>query len=595
MEKVKRFKPFIPAHHMDVKTAWRRLCRDADPSSALARLAPKLSDREIVELKVDPAQYSSSDAFRVDYLLVSYLSKYKGLKTGIDTEAVALRKFREAEEKCKKTNVRLRSGQPVIVDPILHRAQRLIARLLGPLNLRQLAGGERWGPGATTDLRRKEAYLDQKLEKLPISVTRECLPAFRCCVQDDLHWSYVVLGQFPEGPYSLLDSVFLIEDGSRVVTVPKNAKTDRTISIEPRGNMFMQKSVGRFIRKRLKSVGVDLDDQSWNQKLAAIGAQFGFATIDLSMASDSVTIELVAQLLPLEWYFYLDLLRSQRYIDDTGVHRFEKFSSMGNGFTFELESLIFWALVRATCDDNEATIAVYGDDLIVPSEHAWPLITVLAYCGFDVNDDKSFIEGPFRESCGRHFFDGVDVTPVYQKEVVDSLEEHVRFVNRLIRYAVKHNDGTRIDPWFSKLVMSFYREISHERWPQIPYGVEGDDGYLVNHEWCADMRHTRSYGYRFSTIRHLVAKLPASDEALLAYELRLRSEQNQLYVDLPTIGAPVKVWLDRRTRHLDAPKELRMFGDPRSAELDSLASSSRITCWSSRRIEPPWEFALDIR
>lgn len=414
-----------------VLMSFRHLCRTAGTPLAKDLLSCKNDNLLLTKCKIDPSDYRSSDDFRVDYLLVSFLSKYKGLKTGIDTKAVALRSFATAEDQCKVTNDRFRSASTSIVDPILHRARLLVSKAVGVFSMDKLDGGERWGPGAAYDLKRSRAYLDTKFAELPISVTHEAAPIFRRCIESDLHWSELILGVFPDGPYSLLDSVLCVVPGSKIVTVDKNAKTDRTIAIEPRGNMFLQKSVGRYFRKRLKRFGVDLDNQGLNQDLAHKAFDLDLATIDLSMASDSISGQLIFELFPFDWACYLDQIRSRRYCIDSKVNTFEKFSSMGNGFTFELESLIFWALTKASMVDETMPFAIYGDDIILPSSDAGVLISTLAYCGFNTNDDKSFVTGPFRESCGKHYFLGNDVTPIYQKELVDSAVSHRRLCNRL--------------------------------------------------------------------------------------------------------------------------------------------------------------------
>jgi hypothetical protein len=99
-------------------------------------------------------------------------------------------------------------------------------------------------------------------------------------------------------------------------------------------------------------------------------------------------------------------LRSPKGVLVDKSYTFEKISSMGNGFTFALESLIFGALVRCAIRRTGSVkkSAVYGDDLIVPVTAAPYLKTLLEYFGFQLNEDKSFAAGPFRESCGKDFY-----------------------------------------------------------------------------------------------------------------------------------------------------------------------------------------------
>lgn len=224
--------------------------------------------------------------------------------------------------------------------------------------------------------------------------------------------------------------------GNVMFTVPKKTDIDRVAAKEPDLNMFVQKGIGNFLRKALlKRANVNLNDQSINRRLALRGSIDGsLATLDLSSASDSVTTELVFQLLPTYWFTLLDSVRSHVTLLLNGEeHRNYMFSSMGNGFTFELESLIFYALMRTTAffTGTRGVVSVYGDDIIIPTGMASQAMMVLNYVGFEVNPDKSFVDGPFRESCGGHYWNGVDITPFYIKEPLDRIVNVIDAANKL--------------------------------------------------------------------------------------------------------------------------------------------------------------------
>jgi hypothetical protein len=148
-----------------------------------------------------------------------------------------------------------------------------------------------------------------------------------------------------------------------------------------------------------------------------------FATLDLSNASDTVCRNLVKILLPPTWFESLDDLRSKAtLIEGRWVH-LEKFSSMGNGFTFELETLIFASLCCATlrklgrAGTLGSDVFVFGDDIIVPTVIVREVIAVLRFSGFELNEEKSFFgDEPFRESCGGDYYDGFPVRPFYLKD-----------------------------------------------------------------------------------------------------------------------------------------------------------------------------------
>lgn len=204
---------------------------------------------------------------------------------------------------------------------------------------------------------------------------------------------------------------------NRVEFVPKNFKTHRTIACEPTGNISLQLAFDSYVKDRLKrKFRVDLSCQSSNQRLAKEGSVSGeFATVDLSMASDTLSYNTVRWLLPDDWFAYVDDIRSSHFLDPESRHfcRYSKFASMGNGTTFVLETLIFAAAVRAV---GSRKYAVYGDDIVIESHLYASLTRLLSFLGFHVNEEKSFSTGPFRESCGGDYFNGKDVTPFYLRE-----------------------------------------------------------------------------------------------------------------------------------------------------------------------------------
>lgn len=206
---------------------------------------------------------------------------------------------------------------------------------------------------------------------------------------------------------------------NRVELVPKNWKTHRTIACEPTGNVPLQLAFDEFVKERLHLLGCNLHDQSRNQELARLGSLNGYyATLDLSMASDTLAKNVVHLLFPEEWARYLTDVRSPCYLENGIVKTYAKFSSMGNGSTFAIETLVF-ASACVAVGAKVGDFVVYGDDIIIPTEHAVKLTRLLRFLGFRLNLAKSFLSGPFRESCGTDWFDGQDITPFYIRKLDD--------------------------------------------------------------------------------------------------------------------------------------------------------------------------------
>jgi len=346
---------------------------------------------------------STDDAYEASYLSRTLLTKFDGgTKDGAQQRrSKAIAKWPETETINSTTNSRLIKLGASSIDVIpgvsarafLGRVERIIARILPWTPSLDVANGGFSG-GSSTSKKRVQGHPALKfLDKA--DVTRPALSLFRDIVRGT-RWADHLRLPGLEPRYV---------DGNVLFTVPKNSEIDRVAAKEPDLNMFLQKAFGNQIRTCLKRVGIDLNDQRINQELARIGSVTGsLMTVDLSSASDSVTLELVRRVLPSDWFYYLDLVRSKQTDVDGTAHVNEMFSSMGNGFTFELESLLFVAITQAVAYFRgvRGQISVYGDDIIAPSELSLDLTSALAFCGFRLNESKSFWTGSFRESCGKH-------------------------------------------------------------------------------------------------------------------------------------------------------------------------------------------------
>ena len=369
-------------------------------------------------------------SFKAKYQAEVFQSKYADPNPKLKELRVsrAIQKWMDTESRNFRTNQRLflhDNGDKLLAgrsfDDWIDRASRLIQKVIGTRPPYSSLTGEFSG-GASTSKRRQIGMVQRKYVGQQDVTERAWDHVWPHLLESPLWVRY---------NESVLQPNFVVS--SILFTVPKNDTIDRVACKEPDYNMWAQKAVGNFFRRRLKRrCGVDLNDQSINRDLARDAVRLSLATVDLSSASDSVTTQLVCRLLPTEWFVYLQDLRVHSTLVKDHVHELEMFSSMGNGFTFELESLIFWALTRAV---SAGTVSVYGDDLIMPIRDYPVVRTLLNYCGFVVNKDKSFATGLFRESCGGHYHDGADVTPFYVKEPVLCLTQLIRLLNRLRKWA----------------------------------------------------------------------------------------------------------------------------------------------------------------
>ena len=399
------------------------------PRSLTVAILIKAGEHEqLARLKCEPIHYLDARSYFLAAQATDLLRKYPGLKTGLDKEAAAVSTFFEAEQQCARTNVRLAPylngfDQDERVLAFIERVRREVVHMIGHAPASQLE--LRFGPGATVTDRSGSTTVIQKLSSSP-SLT----PSASFVLSD---WYQTAWARYRSEP-----DVTTVK-GNIFFTVDKDSLTDRGCGKEPSLNVSYQLAAGTSIRPRLKRSGIDLEDgQAYHGRVVRSASKTGeVCTVDLSSASDTVARGLVKLLLPPAWYRLLDGLRSHFTRVNGRWYRLEKFSSMGNGFTFELETVIFTALARACVDEgdlyNRSLISVYGDDILIGRDHIHDLLAVLRFFGFTPNPRKTFVEGSFRESCGCDFFEGEDVRPFLLKDIPNAPQDYVSIANGLRR------------------------------------------------------------------------------------------------------------------------------------------------------------------
>lgn len=258
-------------------------------------------------------------------------------------------------------------------------------------------------------------------------------------------WHSRLQGHFPFDAFAIssisdidiLDECKFIEEEEeqpvRVIAVPKTATKPRIIAIEPTCMQYTQQAVAKWIIHHLEEVNdltkghLNFTDQSINSELALESSRTRKnATLDMSDASDRVPLIHVKRMLQScpEFFEVIDACRSRRADVGGVIIPLSKFASMGSALCFPIEAMYFYTIcVCGLIGDREPTyelvkracksIYVYGDDIVVPTDDAPSVMSVLTAFGNRVNTDKSFWKGFFRESCGTDAYMGSDVTPVY--------------------------------------------------------------------------------------------------------------------------------------------------------------------------------------
>lgn len=411
---------------IDVSRRYVEDCNSLIDSGMRNTILGWLRAREIAKLSscVDhfPEAYQSPDQIRFLRQVAAFFKKNVAFSDPSVCTPAAQSAFERAEKLCRITNRRLDHffAYQDRIDPELRsdvlRAESIVRDVLGDIGTyyEMVTSLIRVTPGATSTLSRREALPPLKLRVKELPATLSAQPYLRVIAS---HFGY--------------DNVsFKTVRTNRVETVPKNWKTDRTIACEPTGNLSLQLTLDSYIKMRLKrKLGINLSDQSENQRLALQGSlDDSLSTIDLSMASDTMSYNCVAWLLPFQWFKFCCAARSPYGKGFGRLYKYAKFSSMGNGATFTLETLVFAAFCKSV---GSTGFNVYGDDIIIETEHVERLKRLMRFFGFLVNHEKSFTSGPFRESCGTDWFAGIDVTPIYLRSGAKLKSEDCHNVNTL--------------------------------------------------------------------------------------------------------------------------------------------------------------------
>jgi hypothetical protein len=362
----------------------------------------------------------------------------------------ALEKWFAAEEGCKEMN---RICMEILNHAHSNKHPELAALFVGlraeilalvgakPPADEALANGCGFGPGADASHVRSEGHAAFK--QLGHSVLTE----HDIVALEDTAPSLLATGGDPlRAMVSGVQSVCASYCEARLEFVPKSCEEHRTIEIMPSLSTYRAKGVDAFFRRQLRDVwGIDLSDQMPNRHLAFLGSlrddDDSPVTLDLSSASDRISMGVIRLLFPVEWCKLLFGLRAKTVrMPDGSLLELQKFSSMGNSITFSLQTIIYSAIILHTYKGaglRWKKWRAYGDDLIVLKRAAPAVIKALELLGFKLNHDKSFTSGPFRESCGHDYFSGQNVRPFYIKKPIRSVCDINKYVNVMQSVAVR--------------------------------------------------------------------------------------------------------------------------------------------------------------
>ena len=279
-------------------------------------------------------------------------------------------------------------------------------------------------------------------------------------------------------------------DKLEAVLVDKTWKSLRMIMPNTTIGTLYSSGLGRCIEDRLRTYGYDIRHlQQVHGELAKFGSITGsLVTADQSMASDNITVQLIDAILPRRWAQALKFGRiSEMSLYGRSVSS-PTFATMGIGFTFPLQTLIFLVVLLAIRDhcelDEQTVISVFGDDLIYDSRMHSTVVESFPFMGLVLNLDKTFAEGNFRESCGYDYFRGVDVRPFHLGRSGGSGVGKRRAEAYL--YTTLNNALRRWEPYeiplTSEFLLETIREIRKDKVLLVPIDYPDTAGVKVSPE-----------------------------------------------------------------------------------------------------------------
>lgn len=375
------------------------------------------------------------------------------------------------------------------------------------------------GPGAAQLA--NSSWFYTKMFQSTMSYTDPYLiPYYRALVSGTGSWDVAERQRFKRFGFEQVD-------GGKLFFAKKNAEISRTCCTEAALNVLFQKAIGDFIEDRLrKHFGISLESQpSVNVALARQGSIDGsFGTIDLVSASDSIPLKRI-----LDWLghsavsaWVLRTRSNVAVLPDGSKLELSMVSTMGNGFTFPLQTIIFSSVVRAvyqlmdipergpTTGAQGFNFSVFGDDIIVRKDAYEFVCRMLEKLGFEVNVGKSFNNGPFRESCGSDFFRGVNIRGVYVKSYWGP-QQVCSVLNRLTSWSARHEIAL---PNTCQLLLSLGPFL------KVPPSAAVDSGLWVPFRATTPVVSNRYwFKYRFYKTKQRAIRLPDVDECWNPYGL----------------------------------------------------------------------------
>lgn len=400
-------------------------------------------------------------------------------------------------------------GQVILPDRWVHHIRKVASYVLDGLKP-ELAreGSYKHGPGAVFEgysVNQKWFALSESVRKMDFDLEKYGFDTHEVSLTD----LSVRIMESSESTTLVASKDRALCSTAKLISVPKNTTSRRTITIEPMLNQFRQQGLMLCLRQRIDacrvlSKSVDVTDQGVNQKLALEGSLYdNWATIDLSSASDLLSLKVVEIIFGRHAEFFQLMMDCRSTSVSNGIETIQdlrKFAGMGNALTFPVQSVCFAVIGIAAVLDNWGMtpsywnvvraarhVRAYGDDIVVSSQHAHQCVNWLQNAGLKVNVKKSFLSGFFKESCGVDAFRGVDITPLYLKHRPEEIEASPKLIENFVSLSNQAwNEGLYE---FSNALKDRVESLLRRRLPLVSsksgaLGWHCRQDAVTPHKWC---------------------------------------------------------------------------------------------------------------
>lgn len=365
--------------------------------------------------------------FKRYYQLEKFWSRYTADDDLLPPKLVAATTFDSLESDTIEAAEAIKHEWKLTTWQVVREARRIAKKILGEFSKDEWYGLCRFGRRASQDVPMRESYLHRKAA-LPISCSNVLVAPFEDYLKGDTLLSNVFEESSSEHLRYTLRNVLTLS------LVPK--KFDKLRPVTPYSTVasFLSLGLGEYIRARLREqVDIDISRQQDRHRKAVIGMSRDrfHVTADMKAASTMITSRHVRAILPYQWYKAMQAFHVPLILWKPGkdvrprLLTTNTFAGMGCGFTFPLQTLVFYCVLSAIKRlslTERGYVSVYGDDLIYPRKMHTYVMRVFEDLGFCINRSKTFVDSYFRESCGEDAFHGVSVRPFCYEGTTETLK-----------------------------------------------------------------------------------------------------------------------------------------------------------------------------